>query len=721
MAKSKGRFTLPSEENFTEETKELISRFGADALRDSDGTHLPEELKTLDIDIYTTYFVVRQHNEHALAHLEERQHFYLMSPRVTAFSTELEIRYADEYFSEQVEPDLQHDPKRYWQLIDRSSGETIAPERWHLGADQRVLIFPEATPYHVYTVDFLAYAKWDPTEMYNHLTNNWGDKPHEIPFDVKGKASSQFVEDCLRDWLMANPHTDIVRFTTFFYHFTLLFNRLGKEKYVDWFGYTASVSPEAIDMFEKEYGYRPTAEDFVDEGYYNSPFRVPSRVFLDYMDFTQRFVAAKAKRLVDIVHQAGRKAVMFLGDNWIGTEPYGKYFAGIGLDGVVGSVGDGVTLRLISDIRGVSFTEGRFLPYFFPDTFHAGAHPTEELLRNWRTARRAVFRSPVQRIGYGGYLSLAYKFPDFLEAMEHLADEYREMMTVLSREHAMAKAKVGVLNAWGKIRSWMPWIVSHGLWSKRSYSYMGILEALAGMDVDVSFLSFEDLLAGRAAGLDVIINAGDAGTAWSGGKAWSDPAVQTALRAFVARGGGLIGVGEPSAWHGQGAFFQLSDVFGVDEEEGFSQSSDRYFFTPVAEHFILEGRTAPLDFGETTHNIYALDEQTVILAAGQHELHLTCRDYGQGRAVYMAGLPYSAENATMLRRAIFFAAHRETVLNTYEPMDPRVQAAVFPEQGKVALMNNSADEVHTEYRDGQGQVQEVDLAPSALIWLEERK
>lgn len=57
---------------------------------------------------------------------------------------------------------------------------------------------------------------------------------------------------------------------------------------------------------------------------------------------------------------------MFLGDHWIGTEPFMEEFATIGLDAVVGSVGNGSTLRLISDIEGVKYTEGRFLPYFFP-------------------------------------------------------------------------------------------------------------------------------------------------------------------------------------------------------------------------------------------------------------------------------------------------------------------------------------------------------------------
>ena len=65
MAKVKGRVTLPSEGNFLEETKEIMSRWGADALRDSDGTKLPEEIKALDAKIYTTYFVARGHNEFA--------------------------------------------------------------------------------------------------------------------------------------------------------------------------------------------------------------------------------------------------------------------------------------------------------------------------------------------------------------------------------------------------------------------------------------------------------------------------------------------------------------------------------------------------------------------------------------------------------------------------------------------------------------------------------
>ena len=91
MAKVKGRVTLPSEGNFLEETKEIMSRWGADALRDSDGTKLPEEIKALDAKIYTTYFVARGHNEFAREHMEECQQLYLMSRRVTVSYTHLTL------------------------------------------------------------------------------------------------------------------------------------------------------------------------------------------------------------------------------------------------------------------------------------------------------------------------------------------------------------------------------------------------------------------------------------------------------------------------------------------------------------------------------------------------------------------------------------------------------------------------------------------------------
>ena len=74
----------------------------------------------------------------------------------------------------------------------------------------------------------------------------------------------------------------------------------------------------------------------------------------------------------------------------------------------------------------------------------------------------------------------------------------------------------------------------------------------------------------------MVINAGDAGTAWSGGELWADEEIVTAVRKYVYNGGGFIGVGEPTAHQANGKFFQLSDVLGVEQERGLTLSEDKY-------------------------------------------------------------------------------------------------------------------------------------------------
>ena len=168
-------------------------------------------------------------------------------------------------------------------------------------------------------------------------------------------------------------------------------------------------------------------------------------------------------------------------------------FQGIGLDAVVGSVGNGSTLRLISDIPGVKYTEGRFLPYFFPDTFHEGGDPVKEAKENWVTARRAILRKPIDRIGYGGYLKLACEFPEFIGYVESVCNEFRELYENIRGTTPYCIKRVAVLNCWGRMRSWGCHMVHHALYQKQNYSYAGVIEALSGAPFDVVFLSFDDL------------------------------------------------------------------------------------------------------------------------------------------------------------------------------------------------------------------------------------
>ncbi|MBS4455395.1 1,3-beta-galactosyl-N-acetylhexosamine phosphorylase [Tuanshanicoccus lijuaniae] len=744
MAKTKGRVTLPSETNFLEETKELMERWGADAIRDSDGTKLSDDVKDLDAKIYTTYFVARNHNDFIKDHMEECQQLYLMSKfNIATTDDALVIDFMDGYYREQLTPNYDANPKEWWEVINRTTGEIVPVEHWTVDTEADTVTIDSVKSFHEYTVSFLAYKIWDPTHMYNHTTNNWGDSvPHDIPFNVTGQHSNRFMSEYLEQWCQDNPKTDVVRFTTFFYHFTLVFNDLAKEKFVDWFGYGASISIEALEMFAEEKGYRLRPEHIVDEGYYNSTHRTPSKEYLDYIDFMSHYVAQQAKKLVDIVHRHGKEAMMFLGDNWIGTEPYGKYFKEIGLDAVVGSVGGGATLRMIADILHVKYTEGRFLPYFFPDVFKEGNDPTIEANKNWLTARRAMMRNPVDRIGYGGYLSLAYQFPRFVEYIEHVTDEFREIYDIVKGTKPYTGLKVALLNAWGRLRTWQSHMVAHELPYKQIYSYLGIMEALSGAAVEVEFISFDDIIQhGVPDDIDVLINAGDAGTAFSGGEVWKNPALVTAIRQFVYEGGGFIGVGEPSAYHHQGRYFQLGDILGVEREMGYSLSTDKYFTKQVSTHFITADvdDVHAIDFGESMKNVYGLNESMQVIefshpkaaveaegivmpanAEGKEfgEIHLATNDYGKGRGVYIAGLPYSVENARLLLRALYYAANKEEAFKRWSSDNSYVEVHAYPERKKYAIVNNTNDKQEATIYDGDGKCVDVTLAPSEIRWEE---
>lgn len=697
---------------------ELMDRWGADALRDSDGTKLDDEIKQLDAKIYTTYFVARNHNDFAEQHTEEMQQLYLMSQHNTAIDTKLDVDFLKGYFQEQIEPDYIHDSKVWWEVIDRTTGEVVNPYDWEVNEDTNRLQIKNARPWHEYTVSFLAYMKWDPTQMYNHITNGWGDTPHDIPFDVRKPHSNQFVKDYLQEWLGDNPDTDVVRFTTFFYHFTLVFNNLGKEKFVDWFGYGASVSVAALEAFEQEKGYRLRPEDIVDKGYYNTTFRVPSKAYLDYMDFIQKFVAREVKELVDMVHDSDKEAMMFLGDNWIGTEPYGDYFKETGMDAVVGSVGDGTTLRMISDIPDVNYTEGRFLPYFFPDTFYEGNNPVIEANKNWLTARRALMRNPLDRIGYGGYLSLAYDFPAFVDYVEKITDEFREIYDKVKDVKPYTGIKVAVLNSWGKIRTWQTHMVAHGKWYKQTYSYEGVLEALSGAAADVSFISFDDVIEhGVPEDVDVLINAGDVGTAFSGGERWLEEALISTIREWVYNGGGFVGIGEPSAVHHGGRFFQLANIMGVDKELGYSLSTNKCVTEPVDSHFISRDMTA-FNFGESMKNIYALTEDTEVIEQSDGEVHLSSSSFGKGRGVYIAGLPFSHENTRLLMRAMYYAAHKADEFEKWHTSNIYCEVHAYPAVEKYAVVNNSNERQTTDVYDGKGRKHVMTLEPSEIVWEE---
>lgn len=60
--KNTGRLTLPTDVDMVEETIYLKNLLGADALRDCDGTTMPEALLSQNAKIYATYYTTRKDN-----------------------------------------------------------------------------------------------------------------------------------------------------------------------------------------------------------------------------------------------------------------------------------------------------------------------------------------------------------------------------------------------------------------------------------------------------------------------------------------------------------------------------------------------------------------------------------------------------------------------------------------------------------------------------------
>lgn len=715
-----GRVTVPTDIDMIEDTKKIVKRWGADALRDCDGTDMPDELKKMPAKIYSTYYTTRKDNAWAMANPDEVQQMYLMTEFYTAMgNAELRIPIMKHLYKEQLKPNTIHDIKRWWEVINRTTGEVVAADLWEYDEESQEVIILEPQRYHDYTVSFLAFIMWDPVHMYNFITNDWEDVEHQITYDVRQPKTQKYVIEKLKRWMKQNPDTDVVRFTTFFHQFTLVFNEYAKEKFVDWFGYSASVSPYILEQFEREVGYPFRPEYIIDQGYHNNTNRVPSKEFRDFQEFQQREVAKLMKILVDICHENNKEAMMFLGDHWIGTEPFGEHFKHVGLDAVVGSVGNGTTLRLISDIPGVKYTEGRFLPYFFPDVFHENGDPIKEAKVNWVTARRAILRKPVDRIGYGGYLKLALDFPEFVQYIEEVCDEFRHLYENIGGQNPYSHAKIGILNYWGKLRSWGTHMVAHAIDYKQTYSYAGILEALSGMPFDIEFISFEDVLEDPniLKTCRAVINAGDAYTAPSGGAYWKNPAITSAVKEYVAEGGGFIGVGEPGACEFQGRYFALSNMLGVNKEIGFSMSSDKYNWK-VHSHFITEECTGKINFGEGMKNIYALPNAQVIYKENEDVL-MAVNSFGKGRSVYISGLPYSFENSRLLYRAIFWAAGMEQDIKKWYSSNAFVEVNYYPATNKYCIVNNTYEPQSTTIYDGHGNARDMQLKANDILWFEQ--
>jgi beta-D-galactosyl-(1->4)-L-rhamnose phosphorylase len=723
---SRGSFTLPGEAGYEQLTATLAEKWGADTIRDSDGTRLSDAILSSGHDIYSTLCLVRADNAWAKANPDKLQQNFLMSRPVVAQGSTVRIDLLDGYFRDQFVVDADDDPREFWQVFDRTTGREVPVSHWSLDAASGVVTISRATPWHRYTINFLVWRIWEEISMYNHITNEWGDRERLMSVEPRHPETQAHLLEVLERWLAERPATKVVRFTSLFYNFCWFWGDQPQRRFVysDWGSYDFTVNPVALRAFEKTEGYRMTSEDFVNGGLYNATHNVPSARYRDWMDFTHAFVVEFGKKCVDLVHRHGKKAYLFYDDHWVGTEPYGERFAELGLDGIIKCVFNGFEARLCAGVRGVSTHELRLHPYLFPTglrgepTFKEGGNPTLDAKRFWVQIRRALLRAPVDRIGLGGYLHLVEPFLDFQDYIAGLAREFRLLKSFHEKGSPyVLPASVGVVTAWGKLRSW---ICSGHLHEHPEVELTNVLESLAGLPVEVEFLSFEDIVArGVPKGIGVLINAGRQGSAWSGGRHWREPALVERLRSWVAAGGSIIGIGEPSAEFHGGLCFQLSDVLGVDRETGLSICSIKYAFNPPSgTHFITRDLQGAPDLGRDVDGIYVLDGETTVLAEQGGSPTIAVREYGRGRSIYLSGFVYSLANTRLLHRGIAWCARKEAEFAKWTCEDFRLECAYYPAKRTLVVINNCDEAVSTRIFDGEGEASPVSVEAHGIAILD---
>lgn len=102
--KRTGRLTIPTDVDVVPQTLELMQRWGADAIRDADGTAFPDALRNSPAKIYATYYTTRKDNAWARQNPGEVQQCYIMTGFHTALESTLSIPLMQGLSAELVQP-----------------------------------------------------------------------------------------------------------------------------------------------------------------------------------------------------------------------------------------------------------------------------------------------------------------------------------------------------------------------------------------------------------------------------------------------------------------------------------------------------------------------------------------------------------------------------------------------------------------------------------------
>ncbi|MBE5961991.1 MAG: 1,3-beta-galactosyl-N-acetylhexosamine phosphorylase [Lachnospiraceae bacterium] len=711
-----GSFTLPGEAGYEKLTLELAEKWGADVIRDSDGTKLSDDLLHAGFGIYSTICLIRDHNEFAKKNMDTLQQTFLVTNPEVATSDSLSISLLEGFFEEQFKINDSKEAMKYWQVMDRTTNREVEKYQWNYDETSGNVIITGIKPYHTYTVSFMAYRIWEEISMYNHTTNNW-DKEHLMQIDPRYPKVQEYLLNWMEEWCKTHPDTTVVRFTSMFYNFVWIWGSSMRNRnlFSDWASYDFTVSPKALDEFAKKYKYSLTAEDFVNQGKYHVTHMPSDQKKKDWMEFINQFVIQFGKKLVSIVHRYQKKAYVFYDDSWVGIEPYNGKFEEFGFDGMIKCVFNGYEARLCAGVP-VETHEIRLHPYLFPvglggaPTFMKGGNPTLDAKNYWKNVRRAVLRAKIDRIGLGGYLHLVQDFPDFVEYISELSDEFRSIKK-LHEEGAplVKKTKVAVLHSYGSIRSWS---LSGHFHESNVHDLIHINEALSGFPFEVKFINFEDVKNGALDDTDVVINAGMAGSAWSGGDAWKDEEVVTLLTKWVYEGGTFIGVNEPSAVKGYETYFRMAPVLGIDEDLGDRVNHGKWSYEIEKEDGIRVDGTHI----KARENRYLTDGTAKVLADENGIPTVTICENGKGKGIYFASFETNAANNRLLFDLILKEGSKEED-DLYVTDNRFTECSYYPASKKLLVVNNSGADQTAHVKTAVG-IKTAQLKPFEMVTID---
>lgn len=692
MHETEGSFTIPGEAGYEDLTLSLAKTWGADCVRDCDGTKLSEQILNSGMQVYSTICIIREHNDFAALHPGCQQQVFLESKRMLCTSNQVHLPLMEGYFTGQFQVDDTPQSLRYWQVFDRTSQKEVPLSCWEYDAATQTVAVTGACAFHEYSANFLAWRVWEEINMYNHVTNAWDKEPLR-QLDPRDPVVQAYLLNWLEDWCESHPETSIVRFTSLFYNFVWIWgsDERNRHLFTDWSSYDFTVSPLALDRFASQYGYALCSEDFINKGLRNPSHIVWDRKMKDYLDFTNQFVVSYAKDLVAMVHRFGKKAYVFYDDSWVGMEPYGHRFASIGFDGIIKCVFSAFETRMCAAVLGPAVHEIRLHPYLFPvglggsPTFAEGGDPALDAQKYWVEIRRALLRSSVQRIGLGGYLHLTEGFPQFVQTMTTIADEFR-LIKALHEDDVpwVYRPRIAILSGWGKLRSWTCGGHYH---EHPDLDLLNILESLAGLPFEVSFLGFDDVSLQALDAVDVVINAGFAASSWSGGSAWASDSLVQMLNQWVWEGGTFLAVNEASAVPGCDTGLRMAPALGVLLDDGKRLCHGKWPMSEGIQYAALFGNATM----QGKSNILLLDSETEVIKADGGLISAATRTFGEGRGVYLSQFRHSPANSKMLQRLLVWCTKEEESVELTCDVD-EVSLSYFEKTKRLVLSNASDQE-----------------------------